>query len=100
MSDHEKKRVGITFAEAEYAQYTNKSLARDTMARVRQAEEKYGYVTGVRNVDNEDGVKSVRVSVSFYPTAKFYISDVVDDDYVNPRELTDEEYSGTRGLKL
>lgn len=101
MSDKDDNGIGITYAEAEYAKYKNRELAVQTMANVRREEHKHGYETGIRHVTGEDGLlKTVRVSVRFYPKVQFYISDVVDGQATNPRELTDEEYSGTYGLKL
>ena len=101
MSAQQTKTVGTTYAEAEYAAYENKALARDTLARIRREEEKHGYKTGHRHVRDADGsMREIRVSVSFYPSVRFYISDVVDGVPVNARELTDEEYSPSYGLLL
>jgi len=70
------------------------------VARVRAAEEKHGYRTGVRKIADGEGFRDIRISVSFYPDTKFWISDVVDGKAENPRELTDEEYNASSGLKL
>ena len=87
--------AGFTYAEAEYIG------DKDLLARIRKAEEKAGVQTGVRHAHQDGKFVAYRVSVNFYPKTKFSIEDQAPDgSYVNRRDLTDEEYGNTHGLKL
>lgn len=82
----------ITLAEAEYIG------DRQLINRIKRAEEKYGYRTGVRHSENGKRI----VKVKFYPKTTFYIADV-DNMYKEIsvyKELTQEEYLKTHSLKL
>lgn len=73
------------------------SKDRGYIAMLDRAEKKHGFKTGMRT-RMADGM--VMVSVTFYPSVKFHIQDVLQIsptyEYGPHRELTQEEWESTR----
>jgi hypothetical protein len=89
---------GTTFAAAEWISV--RKVRHQMLARIRDAEKVSGFKTGMRF----KGDGRVMISITFYPSTKFWIQDVFDPSndkgYGEARELTKEEYEMTEGLKL
>lgn len=82
----------LTYADAEA------SKDKQAMARIRDAEKKSGFKTGLRFSDRGCHL----VQVSFYPSTKWWITDagLTGKPIGERRPMTAEEFQATRGLAL